>query len=139
MLNSLNSDGSYLIRESESTPGGYSLSVRYRDQISHYKIYQNKNRECFIAARSTFKSLQDLVDHYQQHAQPDELCVNLKKPCVIPGMDVSGYAIDEWQTDRTNVIHIRKQMSNELTEVWDSRVCGIILHLLQSRESNHDE
>ena len=114
MLNPLlNTNGSYLIRESESTPGGYALSVRDGDQVKHYKIKQSDNKEFYIAPRSMFKSLQDLVTHYQQQA--DGLCVNLKKPCVITPTD-----IDEWQIiDRSGIRLVRKLISNEFTEVWE--------------------
>jgi hypothetical protein len=95
---SLNSPGSYLIRESENTPSGYALSVRIRDRVQHYKIqYQSESGKFFINARSSFKTLQDLVTHYQQ--QSDGLCITLKNPCVI--IDVSGNPIDEWQLNRS--------------------------------------
>ena len=117
LLNPFNSYGSYLIRESETTPGGYSLSVRDRNEVVyHYKIGYNRNREFFISARRTFKSLQDLVTHYQKYV--DGLCVNLKKPCVITGTDVLGQDIDEWQTDRGSVRLDRKLISSEVFETW---------------------
>ena len=111
-----NSHGSYLIRESESTPGGYALSVQDRHQVRHYKINQSKYGEFFITSRSTFKTLQNLVIHYQQQA--DGLSVNLKKPCASTTPDVSGHGIDQWQTDRSNIKLFRKVMSNEFIEVW---------------------
>ena len=116
LMLSINSYGSYLIRESESTPGGYSLSVRDKDKVKHYKINHSKNG-FFITARSTFKTLQSLVTHYQQHA--DGLCINLRKPCVIANIDVSGQVIDNWQINRSEVRLLTKLRSNEFTEVWE--------------------
>ena len=115
-MTQLNSRGSYLIRESESTPGGYSLSVRDRDQVQHYKIFQSNNQEFYVFARSTFKTLQDLVSHYQQEA--GGLCVNLKKPCV---MNVSGN-LDEWQSiDKSSIILVRRLTFGEVWEgIWNS-------------------
>jgi fyn-related kinase len=108
--------GSYLIRESESTPGGYALSIRVQDRVvKHYKIELSESGEFFLAARSTFKTLQDLVAHYQQDA--DGLCINLRKPCVtIIPTDVSGEPIDEWQIDRSDIQLVR---CDEFTEVWE--------------------
>ena len=115
LMQKYNSYGSYLIRQSESRPNTYSLSVRDRDQVRHYRI-QSENGELFIAIRSRFKTLQDLVTHYQQKA--DGLCINLKKPCVITPTDVSGKPVDEWQTDRSGIRLFRKLISGKFTEVW---------------------
>jgi fyn-related kinase len=116
-----NDCGSYLIRESENIPGGYALSVRdTRSQVQHYKIYRSEKQEFYITAHYMFKTLQDLVIHYQQQA--DGLCVNLKKPCaIIQGpTDVFGEGIiDEWQTDRSSIRLVRKLKSGEFTEVWE--------------------
>ena len=38
LLQSGNQSGTYLIRESESMPGQYSLSVRDGDSVKHYRI-----------------------------------------------------------------------------------------------------
>ena len=103
-----NSYGSYLIRISENTSSGYALSVRDRDYVNHYKINQLENGKYFITARSMFKTLQDLVTHYQQQA--DGLSVNLKKPCI--------FSTDDWQADRSGIRLVRKLMSGKFTEVW---------------------
>ena len=75
-----------------------------------------ENGEFFITMRSRFKTLQDLVTHYQQEA--DGLCINLKRPCVFP-TDISGKGIDEWQIDRSDIRLLRKLTSHNLTEVWE--------------------
>ena len=113
----MNNHGSYLIRESETILGGYSLSVRDKDHIRHYKIVQSDNQEFYIAERSVFKTLQDLVIHYQQGA--DGLCVNLKKPCVIVRLDIARQIVDEWQTDRSSISVGKLIISGEFTDVWE--------------------
>jgi fyn-related kinase len=100
----------------------YALSVRDIDRVKHYKIKLSENGEFFITARSTFKTLQDLVTHYQQDA--DGLCVNLRKPCIIAAIDVSGQVIDKWQADRSGIRLVRKLISGEFTEVWEG-MCNI--------------
>ena len=92
-----NSRGSYLIRESESTPDEYALSVRDWDRVYHYKIFQSRDQEFYISECSLFKSLQDLVAHYQQDA--DGLCINLRNPCDIIPTDFSGNPV-EWGLPR---------------------------------------
>ena len=75
-----NEHGAYLIRDSESRRNDYSLSVRDGDTVKHYRIRQLDEGGFFIARRTTFRSLQELVEHYGRDA--DGLCVNLRKPCI---------------------------------------------------------
>ncbi|KAJ8966120.1 hypothetical protein NQ314_003727, partial [Rhamnusium bicolor] len=75
-----NEHGAFLIRDSESRHNDYSLSVRDGDTVKHYRIRQLDEGGFFIARRTTFRTLQELVQHYSDDA--DGLCVNLCKPCV---------------------------------------------------------
>ena len=75
-----NEHGAFLIRDSESRRNDYSLSVRDGDTVKHYRIRQLDEGGFFIARRTTFRTLQELVDHYSRDS--DGLCVNLRKPCV---------------------------------------------------------
>merc|ERR1711892_1209060 len=80
LLLAQNEHGAYLIRDSESQRNDFSLSVRDGDTVKHYRIRQLDEGGFFIARRTTFRSLQELVKHYTREA--DGLCVNLRKPCV---------------------------------------------------------
>ena len=117
-MSPVNSYGSYLVRvDGESTPEKYVLSVRDRDQVTHYQINQSENGYFFVdpTASSTFKILQDLVTHYQQH--PAGLYIDLKKPCAIT--DITGQVTDEWQIDRISIRVIKKIANGKFTEVWE--------------------
>ena len=134
-MSPLNSFGSYLIRESENTPGGYALSVRGKDHVKHYKIHQSDNQEFYITAHRMFKTIQELVTHYEQH--PDEFCI-LKNPCVFPTTDVSGKAIDKWQIDRHSIRLVRKQTSGEFTDVWEgiwNKNTPVAVKILKSQQT----
>ncbi|XP_032275524.1 src-like-adapter 2 isoform X2 [Phoca vitulina] len=66
-----NSGGAFLIRESQTRKGCYSLSVRLSrpaswDRIRHYRIQCLDNGWLYISPRLTFPSLQALVDHYSE-------------------------------------------------------------------------
>ncbi|XP_052647636.1 src-like-adapter 2 isoform X1 [Harpia harpyja] len=70
-----NRSGSFLIRESQTRQGCYSLSVRRSeraswDSVTHYRIYRLENGWLYISPRLTFPSLHDLVDHYSGNAPP---------------------------------------------------------------------
>uniref|UniRef100_A0A8C0QMQ5 Tyrosine-protein kinase n=1 Tax=Chelonoidis abingdonii TaxID=106734 RepID=A0A8C0QMQ5_CHEAB len=72
LLASGNTHGSFLIRESESTKGSFSLSVRDFDQnqgemVKHYKIRNMDNGGYYISPRITFSSLHELVEHYTRY------------------------------------------------------------------------
>lgn len=54
--------------------------VRDGDTVKHYRIRQLDEGGFFIARRTTFRTLQELVEYYSKDA--DGLCVNLRKPCV---------------------------------------------------------
>jgi len=82
-MSDVNEHGSFLIRNSESKRTDYSLSVRDNDSIKHYRIRQIDDGRFYIARRTTFDTLQDLVAHYSRIS--DGLCVNLRKPCVHVG------------------------------------------------------
>ena len=80
LLMAQNEHGAYLIRDSESRRNDYSLSVRDGDTVKHYRIRPLDDGGFFIARRTTFRTLQELVEHYSRDA--DGLCVNLRKTCV---------------------------------------------------------
>uniref|UniRef100_A0A8D0GWP5 Src-like-adapter n=1 Tax=Sphenodon punctatus TaxID=8508 RepID=A0A8D0GWP5_SPHPU len=71
--------GSFMIRESETRKGLYSLSVRHR-QVKHYRIFRLPNNWYYISPRQTFQCLEDLVNHYSEI--PDGLCCTLTTPCL---------------------------------------------------------
>lgn len=54
--------------------------VRDSDSIKHYRIRQSEDGQFYIARRTAFNSLPELVTHYSRMS--DGLCVNLRKPCV---------------------------------------------------------
>ncbi|XP_069508351.1 src-like-adapter 2 isoform X2 [Ambystoma mexicanum] len=88
LLLDCNHGGSFMIRESQSRKGGYSLSVRRTthvswDSIKHYRINRLENGWLYISPRLTFSSLHELVDYYSELC--DGLCCSLKEPCFIEG------------------------------------------------------
>ncbi|XP_025119310.2 src-like-adapter 2 isoform X2 [Bubalus bubalis] len=81
-----NHGGAFLIRESQTRRGCYSLSVRLSrpaswDRIKHYRIQRLDNGWLYISPRLTFPSLPALVDHYSELA--DDICCLLKEPCAL--------------------------------------------------------
>ncbi|XP_074776534.1 src-like-adapter 2 [Athene noctua] len=83
-----NRSGSFLIRESQTRRGCYSLSVRRSergswDSVTHYRIHRLENGWLYISPRLTFPSLHALVDHYSDLGEG--LCCLLREPCSTQG------------------------------------------------------
>ncbi|KAM8711918.1 hypothetical protein ACLKA7_012430 [Drosophila subpalustris] len=116
-----NEHGAFLIRDSESRHNDYSLSVRDGDTVKHYRIRQLDEGGFFIARRTTFRTLQELVEHYSKDS--DGLCVNLCKPCVQIEKPVteglSHRTRDQWEIDRTSLKFQRKLGSGQFGDVWE--------------------
>ncbi|KAA8585938.1 src like adaptor 1a [Etheostoma spectabile] len=71
--------GSFLVRESTSERGLYSLSVKHMI-VKHYRIFRLDNSWYYISPRLTFQCLEDMINHYSDFA--DGLCCALTSPCL---------------------------------------------------------
>ncbi|NWS70621.1 GRAP protein, partial [Crotophaga sulcirostris] len=59
-----NQPGAFLIRDSESAPGDFSISVNYGQQVQHFKVLRERNGRYFLWEEK-FNSLNELVDFYR--------------------------------------------------------------------------
>ena len=75
-----NNNGSFLIRESESSPNSYALSVRDQGTVRHYKIKNLDAGGYFISKNHEFNTVQTLVEFYLE--QSEGLCCKLLASCV---------------------------------------------------------
>ncbi|CAL9691381.1 unnamed protein product [Knipowitschia caucasica] len=81
LLLPVNGVGSFMVRQSSTERGVYSLSVKHRN-IKHYRIYRLDNSWYYISPRLTFQCLEDMIHHYSDCA--DGLCCMLTTPCLSP-------------------------------------------------------
>ncbi|XP_056136414.1 GRB2 related adaptor protein b [Lampris incognitus] len=58
--------GAFLVRESESAPGDFSVSVSYGDVVEHFRVLETVGRYCVWD--ESFCSLNRLVDFYRAHS-----------------------------------------------------------------------
>uniref|UniRef100_A0A8D0GCM4 GRB2-related adapter protein n=1 Tax=Sphenodon punctatus TaxID=8508 RepID=A0A8D0GCM4_SPHPU len=56
--------GAFLIRESESAPGEFSISVNYGKHVQHFKVLRERNGKYYLW-EERFNSLNELVDFYR--------------------------------------------------------------------------
>ncbi|VDM74681.1 unnamed protein product [Strongylus vulgaris] len=52
-------DGNFLVRQCESSPGDFSISVKFEDTIQHFKVLRDNNGKYFLWSVK-FKSLNEL-------------------------------------------------------------------------------
>uniref|UniRef100_A0A3Q1LVZ7 Tyrosine-protein kinase n=1 Tax=Bos taurus TaxID=9913 RepID=A0A3Q1LVZ7_BOVIN len=121
LLNPGNQRGIFLVRESETTKGAYSLSIRDWDEVrgdnvKHYKIRKLDNGGYYITTRAQFDTLQKLVKHYTEHA--DGLCHKLTTVCPTVKPQTQGLAKDAWEIPRESLRLEVKLGQGCFGEVW---------------------
>ncbi|XP_061667885.1 tyrosine-protein kinase Fyn isoform X4 [Syngnathoides biaculeatus] len=124
LLSTGNVRGTFLIRESETTKGAFSLSIRdwddvKGDHVKHYKIRKLDSGGYYITTRAQFDSLQRLVQHYSDRAAG--LCCRLVVPCHkgIPRLaDLSVKTKDVWEIPRESLQLIKRLGNGQFGEVW---------------------
>ena len=116
-----NLHGCFLIRESESTPGEFSLSVKDQLRVQHYHIRRLEDGSLFLTRRSTFQNLHELVEYYK--TKKDELCCNLQYSCLRAEKPqtawLSKQANKEVEIDKNQIQLKKKLRGGHFGEVWE--------------------
>ncbi|GAB6023095.1 protein tyrosine phosphatase, non-receptor type 11 [Chamberlinius hualienensis] len=75
-------NGSFLVRESQSKPGDYVLSVRTDDRVTHVMIRCQPDGMYDVGGGEKFDSLSELVEHYKKNpmVETSGTVVHLKQP-----------------------------------------------------------
>ncbi|XP_078126117.1 GRB2-related adapter protein-like isoform X3 [Sander vitreus] len=68
--------GVFLVRESESAPGEFSVSVSYGERVEHFRVLEGGGQYCIWD--ESFCSLNRLVDFYRTHSIGVEKVVYLR-------------------------------------------------------------
>lgn len=137
LLSEENEHGAFIIRDSESREKDFSLSVRDKECVKHYRIRRLDDGGFFIARRTTFKNLNELVAHYSK--EPDGLCVNLRKPCskIEPATnDLSYQTKDKWEIERSSLILLDKLGSGQFGQVFEGRWNGLTPVAIKTLKEN---
>ena len=114
---SVNPLGSFLIRDSETTPGNYFLSVKDKNKVRHYQIRNLDVGGFFITLRLTFKTIPYLISHYSQQA--DGLCMTLKCRAITLRPQSDSLEIDQNAIRATKLIEIA-QLCEVFEGVWSN-------------------
>lgn len=112
-------NGSFLIRESESKPGQYSISLRYNGRMYHYRISQDPvTKHYFVMQDIKFSALKELVHYHSQQA--DGLVCTLHYPAPNPKKPtIFGLSqADEWEMNRSDIEMGQKLGGGQYGEVY---------------------
>ena len=121
MLKLFPTPGTFLIRDSESKPGDYSLSVHDGVAVKHYRIRKlDEGAGYFITRRAVFKNLRGLVDYYSRDS--DGLAINLVRSCPQiekPQIGLAYRVKDMWEIPRESIVLKKKLGSGQFGDVWE--------------------
>jgi len=120
LMQPFNDCGAFLVRESETSPGDFTLSIRDTEKVRHYKICRLDVGDFFVTRRVIFETIPELVQYYQQQA--DGLCINLKTPCLKSEKPqtagLSKETNETWEIDRKSICLVKKLGASQFGEVW---------------------
>jgi len=71
-------DGAFLVRDSESTPGDFSLSVRFDNSVEHYRVLRDSAGKYFLWVVK-FNSLNELIEYHKTHSISRTLTILLRE------------------------------------------------------------
>ena len=115
-------NGSFLIRESESRPGQYSLSLRNNGRAHHYRISSGDGKDCYyIYPDAKFTTLRLLVRHHSNES--DGLITTLNYPALKPAkLPVNNlfHELDKWEIKRSNLAIGVKLGTGQYSEVYQA-------------------
>ncbi|XP_054443684.1 tyrosine-protein kinase ABL2 isoform X3 [Pteronotus mesoamericanus] len=112
-------NGSFLVRESESSPGQLSISLRYEGRVYHYRINTATDGKVYVTAESRFSTLAELVHHHSTVA--DGLVTTLHYPapkCNKPTVYGVSPIHDKWEMERTDITMKHKLGGGQYGEVY---------------------
>lgn len=81
LLNAHADDGDFMIRNSETNPGDFSVSLKAPIRNKHFRVHYID--DCFCIGQRKFNSLDELVEHYKRtpiYTTPSGEKMFLKKP-----------------------------------------------------------
>nr|XP_010341505.1 tyrosine-protein kinase Srms isoform X1 [Saimiri boliviensis boliviensis] len=118
LLSPPNEPGAFLVRPSESSLGGYSLSVRAQASVCHYRVSMAADGSLYLQKGRLFPGLEELLTYYKANWK---LIQNpLLRPCV-PQKPVQQ---DAWERPHSEFALRRKLGEGYFGEVWEGLWLG---------------
>ncbi|OWF46727.1 tyrosine-protein phosphatase non-receptor type 11-like isoform X1 [Mizuhopecten yessoensis] len=115
-------NNSYLVRESQSKPGDFVLSVRCDDRITHVMIcFHEEDTTYDVGGGEKFRSLSDLVEHYRKNPMVEKsgTVVYLKLPFNATRIPASGLENRVKQLEKEKQSKDQTSVGNTKGGFWD--------------------
>uniref|UniRef100_A0A674NIP1 GRB2 related adaptor protein a n=1 Tax=Takifugu rubripes TaxID=31033 RepID=A0A674NIP1_TAKRU len=112
--------GAFLVRESESAPGEFSMSVSYGDHVQHFKVLQDRGGQYYVWDE-LFPSLNELVEFYHCNSIARERTVLLRDPEQSEGIcrPHHGHALFDFTPQHPTQLHFLRGDVIELLDTSD--------------------
>lgn len=122
--------GSFLVRESQSKPGDFVLSVRSEDKVTHVMIRWQENKYD-VGGGEKFSSLAELIEHYKKNpmVETSGCVVHLRNPFNATRINASTIHVRVNQLQKEN--GHGDSMSNNKAGFWEE------FESLQQQECRH--
>lgn len=114
-------NGSFLVRESESSPGQRSISLRCEGRVYHYRISEDSEGKVYVTSEWCFNTLAELVHHHS--LQSDGLITQLLYPAPKrnkPAVFALSPEPDEWEIDRTDIVMRHRLGGGQYGDVYEA-------------------
>lgn len=125
-----NHPGAFLVRESESSPGEFSVSVNYGDQVQHFKVLREVPGKYHLWEEK-FDSLNELVAFYRTTtiAKKRQVFLRDEESVVKPPRACYAQAQFDFSTQDPSQLSFRRGDIIEVLERldpcwWRGRLCG---------------
>ncbi|KAJ8892436.1 hypothetical protein PR048_005016 [Dryococelus australis] len=130
-------NGSFLVRESQSKPGDYVLSVRTDDKVTHVMIRCHDN-SYDVGGGEKFDSLSELIEHYKKNpmVETSGTVVHLKQPFNATRINASGIDSRVKELQKENGLSTGKAGFGEEFESLQQQECK---HLFSRKEGQKTE
>ncbi|XP_064648869.1 tyrosine-protein kinase Abl-like isoform X2 [Lineus longissimus] len=114
-------NGSFLVRESESSPGQRSISLRYDGRVYHYRINEDSEGKVYVTSDHRFNNLAELVHHHYMHS--DGLITTLLYPAPKkskPTVFSVSPETDKWEVERTEIAMKHRLGGGQYGDVYEA-------------------
>ena len=108
-----NQPGTFLIREDEIHPEKYTLSIRGKEIVNHYRISKVDSSGYYLVPYTKFSSLEDLVKYYQRDSHG--LCCRLTVSCPKEG----SIKMNKWEIEICSIHIVKRLHVGEFSEVME--------------------
>lgn len=113
-------NGSFLVRESESSPGQLSISLRFDSRVYHYRVSDAPDGRMYVSSENRFFTIAELIHHHSVHA--DGLVTTLHYPAAKADKPVV-YSFspepDEWEIPRNEIAMKHRLGGGQYGEVYE--------------------